>query len=76
MGFDRWVITGVYEGRQCPRRLVTTRSAYLLDLYHLYRAGHLLETGGVSAQPNLYLDAMRLIGAVVESEHGRSPRTN
>lgn len=76
MGFDRWVIEGVYTGRRCPRRLVTPRSAYLIDLYHLYRSGHLLEAGGVSSQPNLYLEAMRLIGSVVESEHGRSSRTN
>ena len=51
--------------RICPRRLVTADSDYLLSLYSHYKAGHLLAAGGLSDQPALYLDAMRVIDIAI-----------
>jgi hypothetical protein len=47
--------------RSCPRRQVTDESAYLLSLYSHYRAGHLLEAGGVNQQPAKFMTAMQII---------------
>lgn len=74
--FPRWTISGeplfvVRDGkaageptnstRHCPRRLISDDTAYLMELFSHYKAGHLCAAGGLMDQPVLYLDAMRVI---------------
>lgn len=64
-GMDRWQIGEEFKSRICPRRLITQESSDWLRLFALYKAGHLLEAGGVIDQPAVYLHAMTLIGVLV-----------
>lgn len=78
-GFYRWQFLGepvfldddgnpTDVSRTCPRKMVTEDSCYLLSLYSHYKAGHLLKAGGVSEQPYLYMEAMRVIdGAIAQA---------
>lgn len=47
--------------RSCPRRAVTERSTFLLELYQHYKSGHLLQAGGIADQPALYFESMTII---------------
>jgi hypothetical protein len=51
--------------RTCPRRLVSSDSYHMLDLYGHYKAGHLLIDGGIFDQPALYLESMRVIDSAI-----------
>lgn len=78
-GFYRWQFLGepVFRdesgeltcvSRICPRTMVTEDSCHLLSLYGHYKAGHLLRAGGISDQPHLYIESMRIIdGAVAQA---------
>lgn len=78
--FPRWQVKGepifpdgsggfTSETRSCPRRMVNADSIYLWSLFLHYRAGHLLEAGGIADQPAAYLKAMQFIeSALTESE--------
>jgi len=55
------------QTRLCPRRSLTQDTWRWLDLYSHYKAGHLIEDGGLQRQPAKYLAAMRLIETTVSS---------
>jgi hypothetical protein len=46
--------------------MVTAESVYLFSLFRHYKAGHLLNAGGISDQPELYLNAMQIIEAALD----------
>ena len=78
-GFYRWQFLGepVFRDESgeptgvssiCPRTMVTDDSSHLLSLFGHYKAGHLMNAGGISDQPALYMDAMRVIdGAIAQA---------
>ena len=55
-------IDGVGELKTCPLPMITPFSSFLSSLSQHYRDGHLLETGGILDQPNIYLESMRIFG--------------
>lgn len=61
------MIEGVIESDICLKPMVTERSANLLRLHGHYKAGHLFQSGGISDQPNLYLEAMAEIEAAASA---------
>jgi hypothetical protein len=66
----RWTLEGVMaDSYICPRKQIEGENVGpWLDLYSHYAAGHLYEAGGVSDQPAIYMQVMRLIqGAVKDS---------
>jgi hypothetical protein len=67
-GFDRWQLgeaPNEWKSRTCPRRIVTSESDSWLQLFSLYKSGHLLVAGGVIDQPAIYLHAMTLIESLI-----------
>jgi hypothetical protein len=65
----RWQIDGVGETSECPMRALPTSIWTWFDLFKHYRAGLLWAAGGISDQPAIYLEVMRLIdGAVRKSQ--------
>jgi len=46
---------------QCPRKLLTEDSYHILRLFVHYLNGFLLHEGGISNQPNIYLEAMEFL---------------
>lgn len=69
-GFDKWELDG-WKSRICPRRLITTESSDWLRLFSLYKAGHLLVSGGVLDQPAIYLHAMTLIDVLISQAQSK-----
>ena len=58
---DKWEIPGVLKTSVCPRKSLPSDWVELMGLFRHYRNGFLWADGGVSNQPALYMDAMRLI---------------
>lgn len=54
------------DSKECPRYHTPQGVWAWMDLYGHYQAGHLYRAGGVSAQPALYMQVMRLIDGVVK----------
>lgn len=46
--------------------MVTAESVHFFSLYRHYKAGHLLNAGGISDQPQVYLNAMQIIEAALD----------
>jgi len=51
----------------CPRKLITSESWELIELYRHYQQGVLPVSGGLYDQPAVYSRAMALIGAAMAS---------
>lgn len=61
--FPKWEIKGVISSSVCLLPMVTAFSRECLELYRHYKNGHLLHAGGLTSQPQIYLEAMGLIDA-------------
>jgi hypothetical protein len=66
--YPRWTLEGVMENSNvCPRKQIEDGDAApWIELYGHYTAGHLYQAGGVSDQPAIYMQVMRLIDGVVK----------
>lgn len=62
---ERWQIGDQWKSRYCPRQLITEDTTAWLKLFTSYRAGFLLEAGGLMEQPAIYLEAMQAIQSFV-----------
>ena len=51
----------VFELESCPLPMITARSRYFFQLFRDYKRGNLLKSGGVYDQPNVYMQAMRIL---------------
>ena len=56
-----WEIPGVVVLSMCPKRYVSARSHFMLQLYRHYRNGVLPVSGGLLDQPFAYFSAMTTI---------------
>jgi hypothetical protein len=63
-GYVKWELDG-WKSRFCPRQQTTDESHNWLRLYTLYKAGHLLEAGGLLDQPAIYVNTMATIESLV-----------
>jgi hypothetical protein len=69
--YPRWQIRGALElTKTCPRGSVSGESTQWLELFHHYKAGHLLRDGGIADQPARYVAAMRLIDITLRNIDG------
>ncbi len=55
------------DSKLCPRYHRDPEAVAWIPLFRHYRDGHLYRAGGISNQPALYLAAMRLMQAALES---------
>mgnify|MGYP001066342807 CR=1 FL=1 len=58
---NKWEIRGVLVTNECPRRSVPADANAIMEIVQHYLNGHLWSEGGVSQQPAIYLEMMRLI---------------
>jgi len=82
MPFAKWCIDDVLgetiRSKECLRWLVTTQSIQFLRLFHHYKQGNLIWSGGLYEQPAKYLEAMEYLQARqdrIVSERMTSGRT-
>jgi hypothetical protein len=57
--------------RTCPRRLTDSDSKEWIGLYRHYKAGHLLNAGGIADQPAAYFEAMNLISSWITKDRDK-----
>lgn len=57
----KWEIPDVIATSECPRRGIPDDANVYLDLVGPYRNGVLWTRGGLSDQPQIYLEAVRLL---------------
>lgn len=62
---ERWQLGDEWKSRICPRKLITDESHQWLRLFASYRAGYLLEAGGILDQPAIYISTMNAIDGYV-----------
>ncbi|GAA4879789.1 hypothetical protein [Ferrimonas pelagia] len=59
--FAMWSMEGIGEFTTCPKGGITPQSDRYLSLYSHYQNHHLATSGGLTDQPEPYLQAMSLI---------------
>jgi hypothetical protein len=65
-GFERWQLGEEWKSRICPRTLITDESRHWITLFSAYRAGFLLEAGGIADQPAIYFAAMTAVESYIQ----------
>lgn len=58
---DKWEVPGEFKTDECPRRSMPADLPFWTALLQHYRAGHLWTGGGISEQPQIYLDVMKTL---------------
>ncbi|WP_144395668.1 hypothetical protein [Pleionea sediminis] len=62
---EQWIVKRagkiVVESTTCLLPMVSNRSVQFLNLFNHYKHHHLLISGGIAEQPNVYLTAMQII---------------
>lgn len=59
--YPKWAIEGVIESRTCLLPMITPFSWFMVELYGHYQNRLLPFAGGILEQPNIYLEAMKIL---------------
>lgn len=66
--YEKWAVegvldepAGVFRSNTCLLPMISDRTHQLIKLHKHYKNGFLINKGGISEQPALYLDAMELL---------------